>query len=128
MLGFQDQNRVAGVSYELKAGGFWLKPFVGYHNQIDVGDNGFMYGWVLSYNYKLFNKNFILSQWHEEEASRAKLYANGNGGSKGLNGALSNWWVINSNNTAGFQYRYAHNKLGTKGTTDAYIFSLKQNF
>ena len=52
--GFADQNRVLGFSYDYNSSlGFWFKPFLGLHQQPDVGSNGYMAGWVFGYDFSV---------------------------------------------------------------------------
>jgi len=131
--GFYEQNVVLGVSYDLSTDfGLWVKPFVGAHyvhnSAIGAGFNGGMAGWVAGYNFKLAGQDLMITNWNEIEFSRAEEYQGANGGSKGLNGAVALWWNLTPKFTAGVQYRYAHNKLGTAAYQNAAIFSAKYNF
>jgi hypothetical protein len=135
--GFFDQNVVTGFSYDIFTdSGFWIKPFLGLHyeNQTFAGSgfNGYMAGWVLGYNFKLGSQDFMVTQWHETEFAREDQFRN-NGtqytlDSVGHNGAVSLWWNATKEFTAGVQYRYADQKLGTAAYHDGVIFTAKYNF
>lgn len=125
-------NLVAGISYLYRNNNFWIRPALGIHNQTSTysnGMNGYMFRWVLNYDFTLFQNNLSLSQWHEIEFDRAqKHYQFSDGKSTGTNGALSLWWHINKNYTTGIQYRYANHKLGYDAYQNATIYTLKYNF
>ena len=131
--GFYEQNLVAGVSYRvLISDRLFLKPFIGPHYAHTNFDssffNGYMFGWVMSYQFFIGQQSWSVAQWHETEFARADRYKQING-SVGQNGAISLWWHPEETRlTPGIQYRYAYNKLGTKGYQDGLIFSLKYNF
>ena len=136
---FYVSNLVTGVSYKYSAGyDFWIKPFIGVHYQNDTyysGWNGYMAGWVFNYNFNIFEEKISISQWHEIEFNRDKEYYQlndgtpiGDGKSHAMNGALSLWWHINKNFTAGLQYRYTDNKLGYANYLSAGIYTLKYKF
>ncbi len=131
-LGFSEQNRVVGFGYSLFGEGWWFKPFLGFHDVSQTfysGSNGYMGGWVFGYNFSAFHQKFFLADWYEIEFLRNESYAAGNGGSRqGVNGALSFWWTITASISAGEQWRYANNKLGTGGNMTAWISTLKYNF
>ncbi|WP_341503092.1 outer membrane protein OmpK [Gallaecimonas sp. GXIMD4217] len=136
--GFTDQNRVLGFSYDVNTDwGFWAKPFIGYHNQVDIGSNGGMAGWVAGYNFELGGQKLSVINWHEFEFKRKKEYQGfnmgdtffpTNGKSTSHNGAVSVWWNATDALTLGLQYRYADHKLGTPDYHDAVIYSVKYNF
>lgn len=131
-LGFSEQNRVVGFGYLLSGDGWWVKPFIGFHDVSQTfysGSNGFMAGWVFGYSFTAFSQKFFVADWHEMEFERNQTYAAGNGGSKtGINGALSFWWTMTPKLALGQQWRYATNKLGTGGEQNAWISTLKCNF
>ncbi len=131
-LGFSEQNRIFGLGYQLAGEQWSFKPFLGAHEVIQTyfnGMNGFMGGWTLIYNFKIAGQNFMAIDWHEIEFERNQLYAAGNGNSKiGHNGAASIWWSPIPETSAGLQWRYASDKLGTPGSMNAFIASLKYNF
>ncbi|WP_068544930.1 outer membrane protein OmpK [Thalassotalea crassostreae] len=134
--GFFDQNLVIGASYDIfTESGFWIKPFLGVHieNQTYAGSgtNGYMGGWVLGYDFQLFEQKFTVSQWHETEFGRKDQFrSNGVGtlSDTGQNGAVALWWHISQSVTTGLQYRYADHKLGTAAYHDAIIYTAKYNF
>ncbi|WP_394133265.1 outer membrane protein OmpK [Shewanella maritima] len=131
--GFYEQNIVLGVSYDINTDfGLWVKPFLGAHyvhnNFIGAGYNGGMAGWVLGYNFKLGDQDFMITNWNEIEFSRSDEHSAGNGGDTGLNGAVAVWWNATKDFTFGVQYRYAHQKLGSEAYQNAMIFSAKYNF
>ncbi len=135
--GFYDQNLVIGGSYDIfTESGFWMKPFLGLHIENQTfsgsGTNGYMAGWVLGYDFQIAEHKFSVNQWHETEFGRKDQFrSNGTEyklNSVGQNGAVSVWWHMNSNVTAGLQYRYADHKLGTAAYHDALIYTLKYNF
>ena len=136
---FYVSNLVTGFSYKYVSDfGLWIKPFIGAHYQDSTyysGFNGYMAGWALNYDFKLFEQKVALFQWHEMEFNRDKEHyqldngmAIGDGKSHGINGALSAWWNINKKFTTGIQYRYAENKLGFESYQSAIIYSFKYNF
>ncbi|MDN3653520.1 outer membrane protein OmpK [Thalassotalea ponticola] len=135
--GFFDQNFVLGVSYDVYTDwGFWMKPFIGLHieNQTFTGSgaNGYMFGWVLGYDFTIGEQKFAITQWHETEfARRDQFRSNGTDyrlNETGYNGAVALWWHLSPKFTTGFQYRYADHKLGTAAYHDALIYTLKYNF
>ncbi|MGB0895257.1 MAG: outer membrane protein OmpK [Parashewanella sp.] len=135
--GFFDQNVVLGTSYDINTdSGFWMKPFIGLHYEnhqfAGSGFNGYMAGWVLGYNFKAAGQDFMVSQWHETEFAREDQFRGTNGKRRldkmGHNGAVSLWWNATKSFTAGIQYRYADQKLGTATYHDAVIFTAKYNF
>ncbi len=131
-FGFADQSRVLGVGYQLVGKTWSFKPFLGQHEVSQTyfsGANGMMGGWTLIYGLKAFMQNFMFIDWHEIEFERSNSYAAGNGGSKvSHNGAASIWWTPITEFSLGLQWRYATNKLGTPGSLNAAITSLKYNF
>ncbi|QLE87864.1 ion channel protein Tsx [Shewanella sp. Scap07] len=131
--GFYEQNLVVGLSYDINTDfGLWVKPFLGAHyvhnNFIGAGFNGAMGGWVLGYNFKLADQDFMITNWNEIEFARADEYGYNDNADYGLNGAVALWWNATSKFTLGIQYRYAHNKLGSEAYQNAAIFSAKYNF
>lgn len=137
--GFYDQNRVLGLGTALSNGNFWIKPFLGVHQESKAGVgaelNGGMGGWVLGYSFQAFGQPLMLTQWHETEFGRKDKYLvmadGGNvviGGKTGQNGAVSLWWTPVKQFTTGVSYRYANNKLGVAGYESGLILSLKYNF
>lgn len=137
--GFNDQNRVIGVGTRIQNGGFWMKPFVGVHQEsktgVGTGSNGTMVGWVAGYNFKMFEKSFSLSNWHETELNRdqrfLQLASDGKtitAGSTGHNGAVGLTWNVDSALKLGMQYRYASNKLGSATYQDGLILSARYAF
>lgn len=135
---FYDQNRVLGLGTDFSAGRFWIKPFIGAHQELkqNVGAhmNGWMAGYVLGYDFSLFGQPFSVTQWHETEFNRSDYFstmAQPGGEAKrrtGQNGAIGLWWTPVKTITTGIQYRYAVNKLGIAGNEHAMIYSLKVNF
>lgn len=137
---FFDQNRVLGLGTSLSFGKLWVKPFIGFHQELkqDVGAhmNGYMAGWVLGYNFEAFGQPFMVTQWHETEFKRKDEYltmgAPGKQVAKGdttaWNGAVSLWWTPTKQFTAGIQYRYADQKLGSVSYQNAIIYTTKYNF
>jgi hypothetical protein len=131
-LGFSEQNQVTGFGYRLTGKGWWVKPFIGFHNVSETfysGFNGYMAGWVIGYGFTLLGLDFLFADWHEYEFARNQTYADGAGGSTtGQNGAASLTWNTTPHLAMGFQWRYAQDKLGTPGTLGAQIYTLKYNF
>jgi hypothetical protein len=136
---FYDENRVLGLGTSWSSGNFWIKPFLGVHNETkaDLGAqfNGGMGGWVLGYSFNAFGQPFMLTQWHETEFARKKEYLvmseGGNvvtANSTAWNGAVSLWWNPTKHFTAGLSYRYADNKLGVSGYESGWISTLRYNF
>jgi hypothetical protein len=88
-----------------------------------------MTGWLAAYFFTIMHQEFMLADWSEIEFARNQTYADGNGGSKtSLNGALSLWWTTAKHYSVGAQWRYCHDKLGTPGTSNAAIYTLKYIF
>ena len=85
-----------------------------------------MVSWVLGYDFNISNHKFSITNWNEIELFRNTDYLNGK--EEGINGALSLWWHATKLITAGMQYRYADNKLGSTTYQDGVIVSLKFNF
>ena len=130
---------VLGIGYKYRTDyGLWVRPFVGVHHTYDTyysGFNGYMGGWLLNYDFKLFEQKFSMFQWNEIEFGRDKnFYLNenhqaiGDGASWGLNGAISLWMHFTQNYTTGLQYRYAKNKLGSQNYQSGVIYTIKYNF
>lgn len=137
--GFYDQNRVLGLGTSLSSGNFWIKPFLGVHQELKSGVgaelNGGMGGWVLGYSFQAFGQPLMLTQWHETEFGRKDKYlgmADGGNvvtaGKTAQNGAVSLWWTPTKQFTTGVSYRYANNKLGVAGYESGLIYSMKYNF
>jgi len=133
---FYVNNLVTGVSYKYFSDyGLWVIPFLGVHYQDSTyysGFNGYMLGWSLNYDFKLFKEEFYIFNWNEIEFDRAKKgYELDNGTpigdakSYGINGALSLWYKATKNLSAGLQYRYAKYKLGSAEYQSGLIYSLK---
>ena len=126
---FHEVNTLYGIGYNTSIGDLWFKPFVALHYVDQTyysGNNGYVVGWVAGYNFKMFQEDFMITNWHEMEFARHERY--GNGGRDGVNGALAFWWNATPNLAAGVQYRYADNKLGDDFYQDAIIYTLKYNF
>ncbi|WP_136247807.1 outer membrane protein OmpK [Halomonas borealis] len=136
----EEQDRVAGLGYRHTfANGLWVKPFIG-KAWVESGgggysgENGYMAGWVLGYDFQAFGEDFSLSNWHEQTFARDDdylddNYVNGPAGETGTNGAVGLWWHPADVITTGLQYRYSNNKLGTAGEyQNAMIYTLKVNF
>ncbi|MBF7052873.1 ion channel protein Tsx [Halomonas sp. KAO] len=133
----REQDQILGLGYRHTFdNGLWFKPFLGAARvQSDgfTGMNGFMAGWVAGYDFSVLDQAFSLTQWHEQTFDRDDDYLRQNyigdkAGEVGTNGALSLWWHPHRRLTAGVQYRYADNKLGTPGQyQNAMIYTLKFN-
>ena len=130
---FFSQNRVLGLSTELKYGELTIKPFIGAHNELDSfgigsGYNGWMAGYVLLYPFSAFGQSFLVTQWHETEFARKQEFVANYKHNTGENGAIALWWNVNKRFTTGVQYRYADQKLGSSEYQNAVIYSAKYNF
>lgn len=137
---FFDQNRVLGLGTSWSNGNFWIKPFIGAHQELKSGVgahfNGWMAGYVAGYSFTAFGQSFMATQWHETEFARKdRFLAMGNpdggvtqGKKTGQNGAVALWWNVNKALTTGVQYRYADDKLGSAAQQNAMIYSVKYNF
>ena len=133
-----EQDQVLGFGFRHNfSNGIWFKPFLGaahVESNAYSGMNGYMLGWVAGYDFKLFDENFSITNWHELTFDRDKeyLYDNyveGKAGEVGNNGALALWWHPIEKITTGIQYRYSINKLGTPDAfQNAIIYSVKFNF
>ena len=127
---FYVSNFVLGLSYKLNTDfGFWIQAFIGPHYQKSTyysGNNGFMTGWILNYDFRFTTYDFTLTQWHEMTFKRnlADGYANKNG----IQGSLALWMHPTTKLTPGIQYRYASHELGENTYQNGVIFSLKYNF
>ncbi len=130
--GFSEQNRVLGLGYLFGGEGWWFKPFLGFHDVSQTfysGPNGYMAGWSVGYIVTIMKQKFMLADWHEYEFDRNVAYASGQGGNRQAhNGAASVWWNASPIFSAGVQWRYATSKLGTAGSLDAVIYTLKYLF
>ncbi|MCK2183789.1 outer membrane protein OmpK [Halomonas getboli] len=136
----EEQDRVVGFGYRHTfANGLWFKPFIGKawvesDGNSYSGENGYMAGWVLGYDFQAFGEAFSLTNWHEQTFERddeylRRNYVNGPAGELGTNGAVALWWHPIDEITTGVQYRYSNNKLGTAGEyQNAMIYTLKYNF
>lgn len=137
---FYDQNRVVGLGTAYSNGNFWIKPFLGVHQELKAGSlgaqfNGGMGGWVLGYSFNAFGQPFMITQWHETEFGRKDQYLvmsdSGNvvtAGKTAQNGAISLWWNPTKHFTTGVSYRYADNKLGVAGLENGFIYTARYNF
>lgn len=130
---------VVGIGYKLNTDfGLWFRPFVGVHHTHDTyykGLNGYMGGWLFSYDFKIFSYKFNIYQWNEIEFERDKSFyldennqPIGDGESWGLNGAVSIWMYLNNSFAIGTQYRYVKNKQGSATYQSANIYTIKYSF
>ena len=130
---------VVGLAYKFEnSKGDFFRPYIGFNRVDDTyfkDFNGFKGGWTLMYNFSLLEQKLFLFNWNEIDFLRKKSYYQlndgtliGDGASYGLNGAASLWWLINKPFTAGLQYRYAKNKLGSSSYQSGMIYTLKYNF
>ena len=131
--GFNEQNRFAGVGYNFTGDNYFFKPVLALHNAETTyfsGNNGYMLGWVAGYNFKAMGEDFMVTNWHEYEFGRDSKYLQKNGKARksGHNGAVALWWNATNHITAGLQYRYADDKLGSATYQDGVIYTLKYNF
>ncbi|WP_263081465.1 ion channel protein Tsx [Endozoicomonas sp. Mp262] len=132
--GFSEQNRLLGIGYNYQNDNLFFKPFLAANNTQSTffsGSNGYVAGWVLGYNFKLADQDLMLTNWHEYEFNRSEDYSkneDGSGEKNGVNGAVALWWNATNHITAGIQYRYADNKLGSNSYQNAMIYSLRYNF
>ncbi|WP_192035053.1 outer membrane protein OmpK [Halomonas sp. YLGW01] len=136
----REQDQILGVGYiHTFDNGLWFKPFLGaarVQSNSYTGMNGYMAGWVLGYAFEALDQDFSVTNWHEQTFERDDDYLTQNyfgrvekAESVGTNGAVSLWWHPISSLTAGVQYRYADNKLGTpEDYQNAVIYTLKYNF
>ncbi len=135
---FSASNTVLGGQYRFEGQGWFVAPWIGAHYTITnpAWNNGFsdfnggMAGWTAVYNFTAFDQNFWVSNWHEMEFGRVNDYiaVSGESDDTSMNGAVGFWWNATDAITAGLQYRYAYNKLGTNGNQNALIYSLRYNF
>lgn len=136
---FKETNQFIGFGYtDLKGDGWWFKPWIARqyitaHNNFgpahDInGLNGFSIGWNGGYAFKMFNQDFLLSNWNEIELERNDDYAANNNGHEGLNGGLNLTWRITNHISTTFMYRYFYNKLGADGYGDILIYRLAYDF
>ena len=135
---FYVSNLIAGISYKYFNKNLLFQPFLAPHYQQSTyynGFNGYMFGWLLNYDFSINKQKFTISQWHEDEFNRVQKHyllndgsRTGDGESYGIQGALSFWWHPIPEITTGIQYRYALNKLGYYGYQDGFIYSLKYMF
>lgn len=138
--GFQtrEQDQILGLGYRHTFdSGLWIKPFIGparVQSSGYTGMNGYMAGWVAGYDFQAFDERFSLTNWHEQTFARDDAYLRQNyvgdkADSTGTNGAIALWWQATPALTAGVQYRYSHNKLGSPGEyQNAMIYTVKFNF
>jgi len=130
---------VLGLGYKFQSDfGVWFRPFIGIHYSYDpyYSDlNGYMGGWLFSYDFTILEYKFNLFHWNEIEFGRDKAFylddagtPIGDGESWGLNGAVSLWVELSKHYTIGLQYRYADNKLGSPTYQSAAIYTFKYNF
>ena len=137
-LDYYVNDFVAGASYKYNNdSGFWIRPFIGVHHTTDTyytGFNGYMAGWTLNYDIKLFDENFTIFWWNEIEFDRNRDFymsdgePTGDSKSHGLNGSMNLFWHINKSVTTGLQYRYAERKLGSVEYQSGVVYMLKYNF
>ena len=131
--GFNEQNRFVGFGYNFTGDNYFFKPVLALHNAETTyfsGNNGYMLGWVAGYNFKAMGEDFMVTNWHEYEFDRDSKYLQKNGKARktGHNGAVALWWNATNHITAGLQYRYADDKLGSATYQDGVIYTLKYNF
>lgn len=129
MKGFYENNLIYGIGYNFNVGPVWAKPFLAANytnNKFFEGSNGYMFGWVLGYDFQVAGQKFSFTNWNEYEFARDEAY--GNGGKDGLNGAAAVWWHPTPSITTGIQYRYADKKLGSETYQNAMVYSIKYNF
>jgi hypothetical protein len=134
----REQDQILGLGYRHTFdNGLWFKPFLGvaHVNSANYsGMNGYMAGWVAGYDFNLLEQKLSVTNWHELTFDRdddyvSENYVNGSAGKMGNNGAVSLWWHPVPAITAGVQYRYSMNKLGTPDDyQNAMIYTLKYNF
>lgn len=127
--GFDEQNRLVGLGFNYQNANFFWKPFLAINNTDTTffsGYNGFVAGWVMGYGFKLAGQDFMFSNWHEYEFDRDTKYQAGK--KDGNNGAAALWWNANEKITAGIQYRYADDKLGSSTYQNGMVYTLKYNF
>ena len=135
---FHVSNLIVGISYKYIDDGLLFQPFLGPHYQESTyytGYNGYMFGWILNYDFTFTKEKFTIFQWHEHEFARDKEHyllndgtRTGDGESFGVQGSLEFWWHTTENIRTGLQYRYALNKLGYYGYQDGFIYSLRYYF
>ncbi|GAA4875836.1 outer membrane protein OmpK [Ferrimonas pelagia] len=131
--GYNVVNQKYGLRYTLfTESGFWAKPFIATHyahNSYDGGGfaglTGGTIGWVAGYDFQAAGQKFSVSNWHETDFARDEAY---NEDSVGHDGAIALWWHATDNLTAGLQYRYSHNNLGSATYQDGMIYTVKYNF
>jgi hypothetical protein len=134
----REQDQILGLGYRHTFdNGLWFKPFLGAAHVTSsgyTGMNGYMLGWVAGYDFKLAEQNFSVTNWHEQTFERNRRYldenyVDGSASELGTNGAVALWWHPVKSITAGVQYRYSHNKLGTPDDyQNATIYTVKYNF
>lgn len=127
--GFFEQNRVIGLGYDLHGEGWWFKPFLAF-NEVSQsffsGPNGYMVGWTAGYNFTVLTRKFMVANWHELEFERKSAYSASMGDNPvSHNGAVSVWWHALEKMSVGIQGRYAVSKLGTPGSSNALIYTVK---
>lgn len=135
---FYVNDFVIGLAYKYQSNkGLWIRPFLGLHYTNDTyynGFNGYMGGWLFSYEFKYMGEKFSIFQWNEIEFGRSRKFYEfegksvGDSKSYGLNGALSFWWYKDKHLASGLQYRYAKHKLGSVEFQSALIYTLKYYF
>ena len=124
---FYTHDIINALAYKYTTQGFWIKPFLGvmYKNSTYyTGFGGYTFGLNLAYDFSLFQENFTLALWHENNFLRNKDDYD----KSGYQGALSIWYKLIDEVTLGLQYRYADVNLGYSGYQDGIIYSLKYNF
>lgn len=135
--GFNEQNRLLGIGYNFQKDGLFFKPFVAANNTQTTffsGANGYVAGWALGYSFTLAEQNLMVTNWHEYEFNRSENYSTETKDGvttrekNGINGAVALWWNASDSITAGVQYRYADNKLGSNSYQNAMVYSLRYNF
>lgn len=136
---FKETNQFLGFGYTaLKGDGWWFKPWIARqyitaHNNFgpayDVnGLNGFSIGWNAGYAFKLWNQDFLVTNWNEIELDRNDDYASNNFGHEGLNGGLNLTLKITQHVSTTVMYRYLYNKLGHDGYGDILIYRVAYDF
>ena len=92
------------------------------------GLNGFTISWNAGYAFKMFNQDFLFTNWNEIELDRNDDYAANNFSHNGLNGGLNITWKIINHISTTLMYRYFYNKLGADGYGDIFIYRLAYDF
>ena len=135
--GFSIDDTAFGMSYNFSGDGWFLKPWAGALlstvNQTSdtfTGFNGGIAGYTAGYTFEMHGEDFRIVNWSETEFARRQTFTDtfAETSKASLNGALSIWWLTNSELSMAIQYRYIYNDLLLPVNTNAMIYTIQYHF